>query len=64
MLVSVVICTYTMSRLNDLHEAVLSLLQQTYLPLEIIVVVDNNRELYEKLQTDCLHLTLWLSLLV
>ncbi len=40
MLVSVVVCTYTMSRLDDLDEAIISLLQQTYRPIEIIVVVD------------------------
>lgn len=49
MLVSVVICTYTMARLDDLDEAMISLLQQTYRPIEIIVVVDNNKELYETL---------------
>jgi glycosyltransferase involved in cell wall biosynthesis len=49
MLVSVIICTYATSRINDLLEAIESLLDQTYKEIEIIVVVDHNRELYEKL---------------
>lgn len=50
MIVSVIICTYSMSRFSDLMEAVQSLLKQTYQPMEIIVVVDHNAELYEKLK--------------
>ncbi len=49
MLVSVIICTYSISRFSDLMEAIESLFQQTYQPLEIIIVVDHNEELYKKL---------------
>jgi len=52
MLVSVIICTYSMARFSDLMEAIHSLFQQTYGPLEIIVVVDHNTELYEKLSVN------------
>jgi len=49
--VSVVICAYTLERLNDVYEAVNSVLQQTLLPYEVIVSVDHNKALLEKLRT-------------
>jgi len=48
MLVSAVVCTHSLVNLPKLLEAVGSLLRQTYRNLEIIIVVDGNRELYEK----------------
>lgn len=48
--VSVVICAYTMERLNDLCEAVQSLREQTLKPFEIIVAIDHNDELYDRLK--------------
>lgn len=49
--VSVVICCYTMERLNDTHEAVNSVLNQTSKPCELILAVDHNEELFESLQS-------------
>ena len=49
-MVSVIICCYTLERLNDIVEAVESVLTQTLKPLEIIVAVDNNEELYHYLR--------------
>jgi len=51
MLVSVIICTYSPSRIKDLMEAIKSLQNQTYQQIEIIVVVDHNQMLYEKLKS-------------
>jgi glycosyltransferase involved in cell wall biosynthesis len=48
-MVSVIICCYTMERLNDIVEAVESVLTQTLKPFEIIVAVDNNEELFQYL---------------
>lgn len=48
--VSVIICCYTMERLNDIHEAMNSVLDQTLKPCEIILSVDHNRELYHALK--------------
>ncbi|MBN2075010.1 MAG: glycosyltransferase family 2 protein [Dehalococcoidales bacterium] len=49
LMVSVIICCYTMERLNDIVEAVESMLTQTLQPFEIIVAVDNNEELFQYL---------------
>jgi len=49
--VSVIICCYTMERLNDIHEAVNSVLDQTLKPYEVILAVDHNEELFESLQS-------------
>ena len=46
-LVSIIICTH--KRYEDLKEAVASLSVQTYRDFEIIVVVDGNRELYDRI---------------
>ena len=48
MLVSAVVCAHSRDRSHDLHEAVASLLQQTHAELEIIVVVDGDRELHRE----------------
>jgi GT2 family glycosyltransferase len=46
--ISVIICTYTEERWNDLVAAVESVQQQKFLPNEIIVVVDHNPILLER----------------
>lgn len=48
--VSVIICCYTEQRLQDIREAVASVQRQARPPEEIILAVDNNRDLYERLQ--------------
>jgi glycosyltransferase involved in cell wall biosynthesis len=50
--VSVIICCYTLQRLGDIREAVASVQRQTRAPDEIIVVVDNNRTLYDLLKEE------------
>jgi len=50
--VSVIICVYTMERLQDIREAVGSVLAQTLKPHEVIVAVDHNKELFHKLQSE------------
>jgi len=52
MLVSVIICAYTSSRFRDLEEAVMSLYRQTYDDIEVIVVIDEDRELYELVKSN------------
>jgi len=47
--VSVIICTYTMERLEDIYETVDSVLGQSLKPHEIIISVDHNEELCQKL---------------
>ena len=48
MFISAVVCTHTLDNYNNLIEAVDSLLNQTHSEKEIIVVVDGNKALYEK----------------
>jgi glycosyltransferase involved in cell wall biosynthesis len=48
--VSVVICAYTAERWDDLVAAVDSLRVQTHLPLEVVVVVDYNTALLERVR--------------
>jgi glucosyl-dolichyl phosphate glucuronosyltransferase len=48
--VSVIICTYTAARWDDLVAAVESVRRQTISPLEIIVVIDHNEELLGRVQ--------------
>ncbi len=50
--VSVIICAYTMKRLHSIHEAVDSILAQTLKPHEVILAVDHNQELYQKLKEE------------
>ncbi len=49
--ISVIICTYTEKRWDNLVAAVESVQQQSTPPLEIIVVVDNNSYLLERVRT-------------
>jgi glycosyltransferase involved in cell wall biosynthesis len=49
MLVSIILCTHRSERYNDLMEAINSLKAQSYENLEIVVVVDGNRGLYDKI---------------
>jgi len=53
--ISVIICCYTLERFEDVLEAINSVKNQTKKPHEIIVSVDNNRILYEKLQNELVH---------
>ena len=48
--VSIILCTRRSEWYEDFEEAVNSLLSQSYNNLEIIVVVDGNKELYDKIQ--------------
>jgi glycosyltransferase involved in cell wall biosynthesis len=50
--VSVIICCYTEERLQDIREAIASVQAQTRTPDEIIVAVDNNKFLYERLAAE------------
>jgi len=49
MFVSIVVCTHSVDNLQNLVEAVDSLLNQTYENIEIVIVVDGNQELYERI---------------
>jgi glycosyltransferase involved in cell wall biosynthesis len=48
---SIIICCYTEERLEDIHEAVQSVLAQTLRPHEVIISVDHNKQLYEILKS-------------
>jgi len=48
MKVSVVVCTYTMDRYDVFKAAVESVLAQTYDPVEVVLVIDGNLEVYER----------------
>lgn len=48
--VSVIVCCYTEKRLTDAVEALASVRRQAPPPEEIVLVVDNNRALYERLR--------------
>ncbi|WP_251342960.1 glucosyl-dolichyl phosphate glucuronosyltransferase [Haloplanus halophilus] len=52
MQVSVVVCTYAMDRYEAFTEAVESALAQTYDPLEVVLVVDGNEAVYERVLED------------
>jgi glycosyltransferase involved in cell wall biosynthesis len=52
MKVSVVVCTYSMDRYDSFSETVESVLAQAYDPLELVVVVDGNREVFERVRED------------
>ncbi len=49
MCVSIILCTHRSERYNDLMEAIDSLKAQSYKNLEIVVVVDGDRKLYDKI---------------
>ncbi|MCP4608625.1 MAG: glycosyltransferase family 2 protein [Planctomycetes bacterium] len=50
--ISVIICGYTLERLDDIHKAVETTLNQTLRPHEVIVAVDHNEELFHKLAVE------------
>ena len=50
--VSVVICTYSMDRYDPFSECVKSVLAQTHEPLEIVLVVDGNDDVFERVNND------------
>jgi glucosyl-dolichyl phosphate glucuronosyltransferase len=50
--ISVVICAYTEERWHELVEAVNSVRSQTVAPREIIVVIDHNSALFERVQAN------------
>jgi len=52
MQVSVVVCTYAMERYDAFSEAVESVLAQTYEPLEVVLIVDGNPDVYDRVQED------------
>ncbi|WP_435553077.1 glucosyl-dolichyl phosphate glucuronosyltransferase [Natrinema sp. CGMCC1.2065] len=52
MKVSVVICTYAMDRYDVFSECVDSVLAQTYDPLEIVLVVDGNEPVFDRVRDD------------
>jgi glycosyltransferase involved in cell wall biosynthesis len=52
MLVSVVVCTHTQERYDVFSEAVRSVLDQTYVPVEVVLVVDGNPDLAERVRED------------
>ena len=52
MQVSVVVCTYAMDRYDVFTETVESVLAQTYDPLEVVLVVDGNDAVFERVQED------------
>ncbi len=52
MKVSVVVCTYTMDRYDVFTEAVESALAQTHDPIEVVLVIDGNPEVYERTVAD------------
>ena len=53
--VSVVVCTYAMERYDVFSECVESVLGQTYNPLEVVIVVDGNPEVFDRVQSDFGH---------
>jgi glycosyltransferase involved in cell wall biosynthesis len=48
MKVSVVVCTYASNRYDHFVEAVKSVLAQTYDPVEIVLVVDGNEQVFDR----------------
>src|SRR5438094_296235 len=48
--ISVIICAYTEKRWNELVAAVESIQRQTLSPREIIIVIDHNPQLLERVQ--------------
>lgn len=49
---SVVICTHAEERYGDFVEAVESILEQTYTPVEIVLVSDGNERVYSRAEDD------------
>jgi glucosyl-dolichyl phosphate glucuronosyltransferase len=50
--VSAIICCYTLKRFQDTLEAIHSVLSQTLKPYEVIVSVDHNEELFQRLKDE------------
>lgn len=50
MLISIIICTHQTQRYSDFIEAIISLRNQIYNNIEIIAVVDGNKELYDNVK--------------
>ncbi|MBE0689776.1 MAG: glycosyltransferase family 2 protein, partial [Anaerolineae bacterium] len=48
--ISVIVCAYTMDRWDELNTAIAALKGQNVSPFEIIVVIDHNPDLYERVQ--------------
>ncbi len=48
MLLSVVVSVFSLNRLGDLRDLLDGLAQQTYKNLEVVIIVDENKELFEK----------------
>lgn len=49
MFVSTIVCTHSLNNYQNLTDAIDSLLNQTHKEMEIIIVVDGNKELYERI---------------
>ena len=49
---SVVVCTYAMDRYDSFSATVESLLRQTYEPLELVLVVDGNPKVFDRVRED------------
>lgn len=56
MKVSVIVATYSPSMIEHLKECLESLLRQTYGDIEIIVIVDGDKEYYKQILTKLLPL--------
>jgi glycosyltransferase involved in cell wall biosynthesis len=52
MQVSVVLCTYSLDMYDHFRDAAESILQQTYDTVELVIVVDGNDDLYERVRDD------------
>jgi len=52
MKVSVVVCTYSMDRYEVFCDAVDSVLEQTYEPVEVVLVVDGNETVHERVRDE------------
>jgi len=52
MQVSVVVCTYAIERYDTFSECVESVLAQTYEDLEVVLVVDGNEQVFERVRED------------
>jgi glucosyl-dolichyl phosphate glucuronosyltransferase len=51
----VVVCTHSLDNYSNLQETLASILRQTIRPVEILVVVDGNAELAEKIRVDYIN---------
>ena len=52
MKVSIVVCTYSMDRYGPFSECVESVLDQGYDPLEVVLVVDGNKQVFDRVRDD------------